>query len=55
MELEHHVVHEAPRSPILSDAVGADAPSLCAFFTTLQGSSPEHQSSDIDYDATPHE
>ena len=55
MELEHLIVHEAPRSPIFSGAAGADTPSLCAFFMTLQETRPRHHSSDTGYDATPHE
>jgi hypothetical protein len=40
MELERLVVREAPWSHILSGAAGADAPLMCAFFRTLQGSNP---------------
>ena len=55
MELEHLVIHEAPWSPIRSGTAGADAPSLCAFFMTLQGSNPKYGSHDAWYDAMPHE
>ena len=55
MELEHLVVREAPQSPILFGVAGANAPLLCAFFMTLQGSNLEHHFGDVKYDATPHE
>ena len=55
MELEHLVVREAPQSPILSGAAGADAPSLCAFSATLQGSDLEHHPGNPEYDAMPYE
>jgi hypothetical protein len=36
IKLEHLVICEAPLSPVLSGVAGVDAPSLCAFFATLQ-------------------
>lgn len=55
MELEHLVVHKAPRSPILSSVVWANAPLLCAFSATLQGGNPEHHFGDAEHNAMPHE
>ena len=55
MELEHLIIREAPWSPIFFGAMGADTPSLCAFFMTLQETRPRHHSGDTEYDAMPHE
>jgi hypothetical protein len=50
-ELEHLIIHEAPRSAILSSTVGIDVPLLRTFIEILSGNGPEYDSDDIDYNA----
>jgi hypothetical protein len=51
LELKYLISRTAPRSPILSGAVGTDVPSLRAFLETISGNGPEYDSNDIYYDA----
>ena len=53
LELEHLISRKAPRSIILSRAVGTDVRSLRSFLEVLSGNGPEYDSDDIDYDDPP--
>jgi len=53
LELEHFISREAPRSAILSIALGTDISSLHAFLETLSGNGLEYDSNNINHNAPP--
>ena len=53
LELERLVNHEMPRSVVLSDATGANVPSLRTFLKILLGTDLQYDSDDIDWYAPP--